>query len=140
MTDCCKPDHAVRSKNLKFICPQNGQEYIEVPLKTVLHHISQPWLHDLVEQRYYFCTDVNCDVVYFAEDETIIRKSELRHKIGSKEKSNDVDICYCFGVTRQAALDDVKLKEYVIQMTKNATCSCEILNPAGRCCLKDFPK
>jgi hypothetical protein len=35
-------------------CPANGMSYVSVKRKTLLHHISQPWLSSLPEQGYFF--------------------------------------------------------------------------------------
>jgi hypothetical protein len=123
----------------RHTCPENGHQYIEVPYATVLHHVNKPWLLDIKEQHYYFCDDPGCDVVYFGRDNTLITKSMLRTAVGSKETSNEALICYCFGVNRQQAQVDPGAKAFVIEQTRRGTCSCEVSNPSGRCCLKDFP-
>lgn len=94
----------------------------------------------LKEQHYYFCDDKNCDVVYYAADDTIITKSMLRDRVGIKEPDDNALICYCFGVTRAQARSNKSIKAFVIEQTKNARCTCKTSNPSGRCCLKDFPK
>ena len=122
----------------KFKCPVNGKPYVGVSDKTILLHIDDPWNWVLKKQGYYFCEDPECDVVYFGEDESIITKSALRTVVGIKERSDDAVICYCFGVTKQAAADS-QVKKFVIESTKGQTCACEVRNPSGRCCLKSFP-
>ena len=79
-------------------------------------------------------------MVYFGLDGSVINKSELRIKVGVKEKTNDAQICYCFGVSKALAIQNSDIKAYVIQQTKEKNCACDIRNPSGRCCLKDFPK
>ncbi len=122
----------------KLKCPVNGRQYAGVSDKTILLHISEPWSWDGKKQAYYFCEDPECEVVYFGEDKSIITKSALRTVIGIKEKSEDALICYCFGVSKRAAVDS-QIKKFVIKNTKDHACACEIRNPSGRCCLKDFP-
>ncbi len=134
MSECCSTSNSSR----KHICPSNGKAYIQVSTRTILHHISQPWLHKLNDTNYYFCTDPNCEVIYFGQDNTVINKSMLRTEVGIKEKSNNALICYCFGVTKKEAEENPGIKDYVIEQTKNHTCSCETSNPSGKCCLKDF--
>jgi len=34
---------------------------------------------------------------------------------------------------------DKRLKDFVVEQTKADVCACDIRNPSGRCCLKDFP-
>lgn len=137
MSDCCSGSTA--SFPRRQTCPENQLEYILVPLKTVLHHIKHSWQVNLKDQGYYFCNDPECDVVYFAEDQTVIKKSELRTKIATKEKDETSLICHCFGVSKADAKNNPKIKSFVIEQTKNNMCSCDTSNPSGRCCLKDFP-
>ena len=140
MTDCCDSKTSSRNSPKKARCPVNGKEYGSVGFKTVLHHLAKPWSKEVKAQLYYYCTDTNCDVVYFGEDQSVIEKSALRTKVGIKEASPESPVCYCFGVSYAAAKDDGRAKEFVAEMTKQSLCSCETSNPSGRCCLKEFPK
>ena len=140
MSDCCSSKKEVQQHAKRHVCPENGAQYLEVPYSTVLHHIKEPWKLALKEQAYYFCDDPHCEVVYFGIDKSIIRKDQLRTKVGIKETSEDALICYCFGVTKAQALTNEQAKAFVIEKTKNSLCSCTTHNPSGRCCLKDFPK
>jgi len=87
----------------------------------------------------FFCRDPDCEVVYFGEDNSVILKTELRTEVGIKDKSEQAMICYCFGVTHAAASRSPHIKAFVIEQTRNQLCACEIRNPSGKCCLKDFP-
>jgi len=140
MSDCCSPKNENHSSPRKFECPVNQEKGTEVSLKTILHHIKSPWRIMLTEQSYYFCDAPDCDVVYFGADNSVIRKEQLRIRVGIKEKSVDTLICYCFGVNKRQAFSDPAIKTFVINQTKNGICSCETSNPSGRCCLKGFPK
>jgi hypothetical protein len=140
MSDCCSSNGEIPSIPKRHRCPENGLPYLEVPYRTVLQHIKEPWNSHTAEQHYYFCDDPNCAVVYFGLDNTIISKSMLRTKVGIKENAEDTLICYCFGVTKADALSNQQVKPFVVEQTKNARCACETSNPSGRCCLKDFPK
>ncbi len=135
MTACCKGKTPGTHR-----CPANGKSYASVDRKTVLHHVDQPWLNNITEPHYYFCSDPLCDVVYFAEDNSTITKDEVRTAIWQKSESDDAELCYCFGVSKSLALTDKSIKAFVIEQTKHSLCSCETSNPSGRCCLKDFPK
>ena len=124
MSNCCgktSSKNAVsEQKKLpkKFTCPVNEQQYIEVPKKTILQHIKAPWEKKLDEQKYYFCDDPDCNVVYFGLNGSIINKSELRTVVGKKEKSDHELICYCFGVSKSLARKNPEIKTYVTQQTK----------------------
>ena len=140
MTKCCesKTSSCIPPKMAR--CPVNGKEYSSVGVKTILHHLAEPWRNHLKNQSYYYCTDANCDVVYFGKDESVISKFALRTKVGLKDNSPERSVCYCFGVSYIAAENDEAAKEFVTEMTRQSLCSCETSNPSGRCCLKDFPK
>jgi hypothetical protein len=124
----------------KFTCPINKQQYIEVAKKTILQHIKSPWNNKLKDQQYYFCDDPHCNVVYFGLTGSVINKNELRTVVGKKEESDETLICYCFGVSKKLAKENAEIKTYVTQQTKEKNCACDVRNPSGRCCLKDFPK
>ncbi len=143
---CCSSDNVKKVENTSpkhHICPQNGKKYLQVPYSTLLQHIKKPWnqkLKELSEKSYYFCSDPDCEVVYFDESDSTITKSELRTLVGIKELQNDNAMaCYCFDITLAEAKNNPKLKQYVIDQTKNNLCSCKSRNPSGRCCLKDLP-
>lgn len=121
-------------------CPVNGKTYGKVGLQTILHHIRKPWNKLFPQQQYYFCTDSNCNVVYFAEDNSRVLRNELRESVGQKSRHPHRTICYCFDIK----LSDIKnnpqqRKDFVVEKTKQSQCDCQIRNPSGKCCLKDFP-
>lgn len=145
MSDCCSNKKSgcdsqsdSRSFPRKFTCPKNSKDYIAVTKKTIIHHLNKPWEKELIEEQYYFCDDPECEVVYFGLKGSVIKKSELRTKVGIKEKDDSALICYCFGVSKSAAKENAEIKTYIKQNTKKSLCACDIRNPSGRCCLKDF--
>lgn len=145
MSDCCGSSCETKNTDKnpaprKFTCPANSEEYIPVATKTMLQHLKSPWNKSLSAEQFYFCSDNNCDVVYFGLEGSVINKNELRQPIGVKEKDENALICYCFGVTKTMAKENSEIKNYVKQQTKQHNCACDIRNPSGRCCLKDFPK
>lgn len=127
----------------KAICPLNGQRYAQVSRRTVMHQVRQPWRRELTAQSYYFCDDPNCDVVYFGNDQQLILRSEMRQTVGQKSITADKSVCYCFDILLrdlQTKHDQITLKAFVTEQTRTSACDCEIRNPSGKCCLKDFPK
>lgn len=141
MNDCCRiTSDSSRTPPNKARCPVNGKEYASVSAMTIKHHIAEPWDWAVKSQGYYFCDDPNCDVVYFAEDKSLIYKFDLRTRVGVKEKSGNSLVCYCFGVSMDQAKSNNNIKPFILRETKAHTCACETRNPSGRCCLKDFPK
>lgn len=140
MSDCSSNSCVHTSLHKKHRCPLNGREYNEVSIKTVMHHIKNPWNWEGNSLNYYFCDDPECDVVYFGQDDTVITRTAVRTKVGIKEQSGDALVCYCFGVTANEAATNPQVKSFVIEKTKGQICECETHNPSGMCCLKDFPK
>ena len=138
--DCCSSSCISEPSQNKFTCPVNGIEYKQVSLRTVIHHMDKPWRWKNTAQYYYFCDDPDCEVVYFGEDNSVINQDNLRTPVGIKDKSDNSTICYCFGISKGEAIQDRNIKDYVIIQTKDHMCDCEIRNPSGKCCLKDFPK
>ena len=138
MTNCCIPSDSSPAHPKHSICPVNGKEYAFVSPITILHHIKEPWKWSPSNQGYYFCDDAQCEVVYFAQDNSSITQSSLRTQVGIKEQTISSLICYCFGITKSAAANK-NIKNFVIKSTKEKACACSTRNPSGRCCLKDFP-
>jgi len=136
MVSCCSSSKTqVQPKKHK--CPVTGKLYNSVSSTTILHHVNEPWKFKNTRQSYYFCDDPDCEVVYFGEDDSIIKKSSLRTEVGIKETNPDALICYCFGVSKVES-SSKEIKAFVIENTKNKICACTTRNPSGRCCLKDF--
>ncbi len=138
MSQCCSSSDTPRTYPKRHRCPVNSMQYVSVSPTTMLHHLLAPWAWQPVEQGYYFCDDPECDVVYFAQDDSTITRSSLRTKVGIKEKSDSSLICYCFGISKKDA-SNKSIKDFVIKSTKEQSCACATRNPSGRCCLKDFP-
>ena len=140
MSDCCFSSQRKSSKPAKHRCPVNGIEYVEVPIRTVSHHIKESWLWDEKGQPYYFCDDPDCDVVYFGLDNSLILKSQVRTAVGVKDQSKDAMLCYCYGATNKDVNKKQGIRNFIIRKTKQGECSCETSNPSGTCCLKYFPQ
>jgi len=138
MIECCEPQCQEKSRPTRCDCPSCGTGCAAVAIKTILHHLKQPWVHTFSEEKYYFCSTPGCDVVYFSEDGDVISKSGIRTSIGIKEKTDDALICFCFGVSKLETESIINIKRFVIEQTKKSMCSCETANPSGKCCLKDF--
>jgi hypothetical protein len=89
---------------------------------------------------------LECDTVYFGEDGSLYRRDDLRQDVGQKSTDRDRTLCYCFDVTESTVLEELERtgksqsKAFVMEQVKQKQCACEIRNPSGKCCLKDFPK
>lgn len=143
MSDCCSSSCESQTKETprKHVCASCGNNYLEVPYSTVLHHVRKPWIKEITKQTYYFCANPDCDTIYFGLDDSVIKKAEVRTQIAVKEPDNDnALICFCFDISNIEAKTNTQAKTFVAEQTKNGVCSCTTHNPSGRCCLKDFPK
>jgi hypothetical protein len=80
-------------------------------------------------------------VVYVGTDGTLIRKDQLRTRVGVKERDEPIPVCYCFGFTAAQIVQDViaegrsTIRTYIESQVRAGQCRCETTNPAGRCCL-----
>ena len=54
----------------------NDIEYREVTTRTIAHHLKLPWLWDSGNRSFFYCEDPDCEVVYFADDDSVITKSK----------------------------------------------------------------
>lgn len=141
MSDCYASSPCETKPRIqKQACPACNQMCLAVPNGTVRLHVKATWAHPLNAETYYFCRTQACDVVYFSEKGEAFHKSDIRTRIGVKETDDDSLICFCFGVSRSVAASNKSVKDFVVEQTKASSCSCEITNPSGQCCLKDFPK
>ena len=135
MADCCSTPTTGEGNPGKRRCPANGAECCEVSPRTIAHHISEPWTWMPSAARWFFCDDPDCDVAYFGDDGSILRRSQLRDHAATDERL----LCHCFGLTHAEFLRHPATRDYVVAQTRAGQCSCETSNPSGRCCLKDFP-
>lgn len=124
----------------KHRCPVNGVVYPGVSEKTMLHHLRAPWSARIGDERYYYCDDPNCKVMYFNERDETVTVERLRTRVGRKSRNSGGIICYCFGISAREAIENPRLRNYVAKKTQQGKCACEVRNPFGRCCLKDFPR
>ena len=89
MSDCCCSSPVIKPEKKKHRCPANGLEYSIVSSETILFHIKEPWNWKQQNQGYYFCDAPDCDVVYFGDDDSVIRHSDLKTSVGIKKKSSE---------------------------------------------------
>ncbi len=117
-----------------------------VERQTLLFQLKHSQLMTLEETSFHFCANAGCDVVYFGDDGSVYKKDHVRQEVGQKSTSPDRTICYCFDVTESTVMKELsetgesESKAFVMEQVKQKQCACEVRNPSGQCCLKDFPK
>jgi len=79
--------------------------------------------------------------VYFDPNGTVFAKSDLSVRVGVKEPEEPKPLCYCFGFTEAAIVEDVRqnghatIPDAIKAQVKAGNCYCEVTNPQGSCCL-----
>ena len=138
MSTCCDNTQTPKAKRAR--CPENGELCPSVSMGTMFHHLTTPWRLTDLNSEYFFCEHSDCNVIYFNESGRIFLQSDLRTPVGLKTATAESMLCYCFGVTYGSAAADPKIREFVVQETRNKSCACEVRNPSGACCLKWFAR
>lgn len=138
---CCTPKPKGKAN-----CPM-----CSTPSKGVLGKTLDHLLRDETKEKltcldgFYFCKTPSCDVIYFREDEVLVQK-DLFVPVGCKEGASPATLCYCFDWNKEKIKAEFKEKgvclalEDIMEKMEALGCSCEILNPSGRCCLGDVAK
>jgi len=112
----------------------------------LMHHVISPLNQAILSDQFFFCSDTDCSVVYFSKSGFVIETSEIRGEVGLKSNDENRMICYCFDITFSRVMKEIEQaghsvsKAFVVEQTKLKNCACDIRNPSGKCCLKEFPK
>ena len=145
MSDCCSvKDPKTPAPPAVLACPVSGRRSKRVDgvtLKSMVRHLP----FGMSPGQYYFCDDSACDIVYFSADPVapIFSRGDLLVRVGVKEQSDPIQICYCIGITRTDIWDEIRktgkstIAERIRAEVKAGRCACEVKNPSGKCCLGD---
>lgn len=147
--NCCVESNAALGEESQ-IGPQRGclscdGQSRPVSLRTMLLML-KPGLFDQVgERQYRFCASPDCPAVYFST-ERFFSTSDLRVRVGLKEKDGPIPLCYCFGFSEQAIKEEIAaegkttIPQRIAALIKERMCACEERNPSGACCLGEVTK
>ncbi len=118
-----------------------------VTRKTVLLMLKSELLDRVREDEYRFCSDPNCSVVYFTDNgRPAFITSDLRVRVGLKEKADAIPLCYCFDFDEADAREEISqtgtstISQRIAALIKQKMCACPARNPSGACCLGDVNK
>jgi hypothetical protein len=115
-----------------------------VDLRTVRALLCEGAVRRLQAVPHRFCSDAQCEVVYFDAEGRVYRQDDVRVPVWEKRRPGDRMICYCFGE------NETELRaEIIANGTSQAVarvraqiaagrCACETRNPRGVCCLGDI--
>lgn len=142
MSDCCSVNARTGTAPAVMACPVNGARSKRVDVLTVKSLVRQLPL-GMSNDQYYFCEARDCDVVYFPFDAQapIFRRADLLVRVGAKEATDPIPVCYCFGFTVKDIEKEIAdtgrstVAERISGEVKAGNCACEVKNPSGKCCL-----
>ena len=127
-------------------CPCCGTSAKPVDRVTLIHQVVAPFNQQLPADDFFFCASAACSTLYFSDAGAVIEVSQVRGEVGQKSTKPDRVICYCFDIHHSRVIEEIEQtgasasKAFVVEQTKLKNCACDIRNPSGKCCLKDFPK
>ena len=122
-------------------CPRCGATGRPVGSATVLAILKPEHARRLPDVQRRICDTRDCAVLYYAADGTFLEKSAAAVRVGFKETSDPVTLCYCFGFTLADVRGQVAeegrcdIPERIASEIQAGRCACEWKNPSGRCCL-----
>lgn len=144
MKECC--DLKKNDEKIPAQCQKCGNIGRPVKRTTLEHLLKEEKLSFMRDAQYFFCSTLNCDVVYFSNKENAFYKTDLKIRVGIKETEEPIPVCYCFGYTKKMILDDIAQNGHSTTETKikdaikKGVCRCELTNPEGICCLGNVRK
>lgn len=112
-----------------------------VTRKTLLLMLKPETFDRVGGDAYRFCPEPECAVVYFNGGGGSFTTGDLRVRVGLKEKTGTIPLCYCFGFDEQDARKEIEetgrstLPQRIAALIKQGMCACPARNPSGACCL-----
>lgn len=140
--DCSRPS-ASSNEAPSLTCPVSGTKGARVDRQTVKALLTEMALRRFNCADYRFCGDSACAVVYFSDAGDAFTTADVRVPVWHKEPFGRRMVCYCFGETESAIVDETQQHgrsaavERVREHITAQRCACEIRNPRGACCLGD---
>jgi len=130
------------------LCPACSTKGRKVAPLTVRALVKPERASKVRDEQYRFCESPACEVVYFSElhPEQRFYRTDIRVRVGQKETTPPIQVCYCFDWTaedieRELRLTgDTTIPERIKRMVQQGYCQCETMNPQGSCCLGNVNK
>ena len=147
MGSCCSSNSVDVKTEAKQTapCPCCGASAKPVGRVTLIQQVIAP-LNQQLPPDGFFCASAKCNTVYFFDGGSVIESHQVRSEVGQKSTKADRPICYCFDINLSIVMEESEKtgasasKAFVVEQTKLKNCACEIRNPSGKCCLKEFPR
>lgn len=125
-------------------CPVSKSLSRKVQRRTLEHLLKPEKSGEIQNVQYYYCAAPDCKIVYFS-NETVpyFTIDDVSVKVSSKDKGDDVNVCYCFNWNRARIKEELAstgkstASLQIAKEVKAGNCACDIKNPKGECCLGD---
>ena len=146
MSGCCasKPDVARVVPRTTGRCPVCTTKAKSVSILTV-KSLVRDHARVSTDSAYWFCRTPDCEIVYFS-DKAVFRKSDVKVRVGLKEREDPIPLCYCFGYDRANVRREIEahgtseIPDRIKAEVQAGFCACEVKNPSGNCCLGDVTR
>ncbi len=122
-------------------CGKRGKTVSTLTVKSLVRAHMQV----LTSVTFSFCRTPECEVVYFS-NQAVFKKQDLKVRVGIKETTNPIPLCYCFEYSREDIRHDIEttgntsILEKIKDEVRSGFCACEVKNPSGACCLGDITR
>jgi bacterioferritin-associated ferredoxin len=123
-------------------CPECGGKGLIVEKITVANHAKESaW--PLGDDKFYFCDNPECEVVYFSSKGRTLKRDDVKTRVTFKEKTSPRPLCYCRQVTEEDVIRAIENGATTFEEVAKSTGiggggHCDITNPAGRCCSRNY--
>ena len=138
-------DSVTQPVNICKVCGEAGLPVRSITLQNIVNKNIIENMETL--ENFYFCKSPDCDTIYFNNSKDIyLNKNDVKIRVGIKETTPPVPICYCFEINKEDLYTEIKKEgdskavKFIEDKIKNGECSCETKNPSGRCCINDVRK
>lgn len=107
---------------------------------TVRALVQDTLVEKVPNEVFQYCPSADCDVVY-SSGTLRIHRSELRVRVGEKDPTPPVQVCYCFDWTVGDIETEVErtgttsIPDRIKEKIRAGLCRCDTMNPKGVCCL-----
>jgi len=141
-----RTDMPARTAEPHHACAPCGTNSRPVTRKTMLLMLKPEHFNRIGESEYRFCAAPECRVVYFNGAGQAFTTEDLRVRVGLKESSDPIPLCYCFGFEDRHVREEIErtgktsVPQRISQFIKQRLCACEMRNPSGACCLGEVNK
>ncbi len=85
--------------------------------------------------------------MYFTESgDQIFTTEDLRVRVGLKERTDPIPLCYCFGFDEADLREEIErtgrttIPQRIAELLQQTMCACPARNPSGACCLGEVTK